>query len=230
MAKALAISPAGLAEEDGLLVVYTDQAGADSLREAFGAVQVEPVAPGWEDEWRRFHVPVSIGPLWIGPPWHDPSPGLIPVMIEPGRAFGTGAHETTRLSISLLLDLPRGSVLDAGCGSGVVAIAAAKAGFGPVVALDSEEAAVEATARNAAANAVELELRRADVLEDELPPADIAVANLTLAAVEGFGERVDAVHLVSSGYLVGEEPRLPRFRHLERRAGERFAADLHARK
>jgi ribosomal protein L11 methyltransferase len=230
VAKALAISPAGLAEEDGLLIVYTDQAGAESLRAAFGAVQVEPVAPGWEDEWRRFHVPVLIGPLWIGPPWHEPSPGLTPVVIEPGRAFGTGAHETTRLSIALLLDRPRGSVLDAGCGSGVVAIAAAKAGFRPVVAVDSDEAAVEAAARNAAANAVELEVRRADVLEDELPPADVAVANLTLGAVEVFAERVDATYLVSSGYLVGEEPQLPRFRHLERRAGERFAADLHARK
>ena len=73
-------------------------------------------------------------------------------------------------------------------------------------------------------------MRRADVLEDELPPADVAVANLTLAAAEAFGDRVDAAHLVSSGYLVGEEPRLPRFRHLERRTGERFAADLHARK
>jgi ribosomal protein L11 methyltransferase len=187
------------------------------------------VAAGWEDEWRRFHVPVTIGPLWVGPPWREPTAGLMPVVIDPGRAFGTGAHETTRLSIELLLDVPRGALLDAGCGSGVIAIAAAKLGFGPVLSLDVEEAAVDATRRNAAANDVELEARRADVLVDGLPEVDVTVANLTLEAVEALGERAQARHLITSGYLTTDEPRMPRFRHLERRAGERFAADLHAR-
>jgi ribosomal protein L11 methyltransferase len=227
--RALALSPAGLAEEDGYLIVYTDPAGAESLRKVFADVEIEPVAPGWEDEWRRFHVPVTVGPLWIGPPWHEPAADAIPVVIDPGRAFGTGAHETTRLCLELLLDVPRGALLDAGCGSGVIAIAAAKLGFGPVVALDLEAASVDATARNAAANDVELEILRADVLVDELPQVDVAVANLTLEAVEELGARVDARHIVTSGYLTGDEPRLPGFRHLERRAGERFAADLHAR-
>lgn len=190
---------------------------------------VEPVAPGWEDEWRRFHVPVAVGPLWIGPPWREPVAGLTPVVIEPGRAFGTGAHETTRLCLELLLDVPRGSLLDAGCGSGVLAIAAAKLGFHPVLAVDVEAAAVEATARNAAANGVELETREADVLTAELPPVDAAVANLTLEAVEALGGRVQASHLVASGYLTADEPLLPGFRRVERRAGERFAADLFAR-
>ena len=209
--------------------MYTDAASAESLREAFGDVEVEAVAAGWEDEWRRFHVPVTIGPLWVGPPWHEPTPGLTAVVIDPGRAFGTGAHETTRLSIELLLDLPRGSLLDAGCGSGVVGIAGAKLGFGPIVALDVEAASVDAAARNASANDVELEVRQPDVRTDDLPPVDVAVANLTLEAVEGLGARVQTAHLVTSGYLTGDEPRLPSFRHLERRAGERFAADLYAR-
>jgi ribosomal protein L11 methyltransferase len=156
-------------------------------------------------------------------------PGLIPIVIDPGRAFGTGAHETTRLCLELLCDLTRGAMLDAGCGSGVIAIAAAKLGFGPVVALDVDEAAIEATQRNAAANGVELEARQADALADDLPNVDVAVANLTLSTVEALGERVEAGHFVTSGYLTSDEPRLPRFHHLERRAGERFAADLHAR-
>jgi ribosomal protein L11 methyltransferase len=174
-------------------------------------------------------VPVAIGQLWVGPPWHTPSPGLIPVVIDPGRAFGTGAHETTRFCLELLHGLPRGALLDAGCGSGVLAIAAAKLGFGPVVALDLDEAAVDAARRNADANHVELETRHADVLAGDLPSVDVAVANLTLEAVEALGERVDARHFVTSGYLTSDEPRLPRFRHLERRVGDRFAADLHAR-
>ena len=71
------------------------------------------------------------------------------VVIDPGRAFGTGAHETTRLCLELLLELDRGSFLDVGCGSGVLAIAAAKLGFAPVVALDVDNAAVDASRRNA---------------------------------------------------------------------------------
>jgi ribosomal protein L11 methyltransferase len=128
-----------------------------------------------------------------------------------------------------LLDVPRGSLLDAGCGSGVIAIAAAKLGFAPVVAVDVDEAAVDAARRNAAANGVALDVRRADVLADELPATEAAVANLSLEAVEAVGARVESRHLVTSGYLTGEEPQLPRYRHLERRVGERFAADLYVR-
>jgi ribosomal protein L11 methyltransferase len=229
VARALALSPAGLAEEDGRLIVYTDAAGAEALNDAFPTVDVEEVAPGWEDEWRRFHAPVTIGPLWVGPPWHEPPAGVMPVVIDPGRAFGTGAHETTRFCLELLLDVPRGDLLDVGCGSGVLAIAAAKLGFTPVVAVDIDEAAVDAARRNAAANGVDVDVRRADALSDELPPAEVAVANLSLEAVEALGVRLEARHLVASGYLVGDEPRLSRFRHLERRAGERFAADLYVR-
>jgi ribosomal protein L11 methyltransferase len=153
----------------------------------------------------------------------------VPVVIDPGRAFGTGAHETTRFCLALLLDVPRGSLLDAGCGSGVIAIAAAKVGFAPVVALDVDDAAVDAARRNASANGVAIDVRRADALADELPAADVAVGNVSLEAVERLGARLETNHFVSSGYLTNEEPRLPRFRHLERRAGERFAADLYVR-
>ncbi len=79
--------------------------------------------------------------------------GLIDLVVDPGQAFGTGAHATTRLCLELLLDVePRGSLADLGCGSGVLALAAARLGFAPVVALDHEAAAVEATLENARAN------------------------------------------------------------------------------
>ena len=121
--------PAGFLEEEDALVVYTDNAGLADLRAHFDQIEVDPVPPGWEDEWRRFHVPVLVGPLWIGPPWQEPHPGSTPVVIDPGRAFGTGAHETTRLCLELLLEVDRGSFLDVGCGSGVLAIAAASLGL-----------------------------------------------------------------------------------------------------
>ena len=150
----LELFPEGFVEEqrgDSVeLAAFTDAAGADRLRDRFGRVETEPVAPGWEDEWKRFHRPVQVGSLWIGPPWENPPAGLETVVIDPGRAFGTGAHPTTRLCVELLLELKRGSIIDVGCGSGVVAIAASKLGFAPAVAIDLDEAAVEAAKRNAA--------------------------------------------------------------------------------
>jgi ribosomal protein L11 methyltransferase len=210
--------------------VYTDAPGLATIRAVFDDVKAEPVAPGWEDAWRRFHVPAVVGGLWIGPPWHDAPPGLTPIVIDPGRAFGTGAHETTRLCLELLLGIRgEGSFLDIGCGSGVLAIAAAKLGYGPVTAVDIDEAAVDAAARNAAANGVAVEVHLRDAASDTLPAVDVAAANVTLKGVEAAGRRVDTGHLIASGYLVADEPRLPGFRHVERRAGDRFAADLYAR-
>ena len=78
------------------------------------------------------------------------------------------------------------SLLDAGCGSGVLAIAAAKLGFSPVLALDDDPAAIEATIRNAEANGVEIEARLADVLADPLPSAETAVANVSLEVVRAL--------------------------------------------
>ena len=222
--------PAGLVEEDGTLVVYTDRAGVERVRSAFADVRVAAVTPGWEDEWRRFHVPVTIGPLWIGPPWLDAPAGRVPVVIDPGRAFGTGAHETTRMCIELLLELSvSGSLLDVGCGSGVLAIAASKLGYSPVLAVDVERAAVDATRRNARVNDVVLDVRVADALESEVPEATVVCANLAFDIVEPVAGRARCDWFIGSGYLIEDELRLGGYRHIERRVGRRFAADLFAR-
>lgn len=229
VAQLLELAPGGFLEEENALVVYTDDAGLADLRAHFDQLEVDPVPPGWEDEWQRFHVPVIVGPLWIGPPWQEPQPGSTPIVIDPGRAFGTGAHETTRLCLELLLGVDRGSFLDVGCGSGVLAIAAARLGFAPVVALDVDESAVDAARRNAKANGVDLTVECADAASDSLPETDVAAANVTLEMVEALGARIETKYLITSGYLVADEPRLPGFRRHERRVGERFAADLFAR-
>jgi ribosomal protein L11 methyltransferase len=172
---------------------------------------------------------VRIGPLWVGPPWLDPEPDALAVVIDPGQAFGTGAHATTYLCLELLLDVPRGSIVDLGCGSGVLAIAAAKLGFAPVTALDSDEIAVAIARENAKQNGVELEIRHADVLEDELPDADIAVANIELAPVTRLAARVRAQTLITSGYRPHDALDLPGWRSVERREADGWAADLSRR-
>jgi ribosomal protein L11 methyltransferase len=226
----LALFPEGFEEREGHreveLAAYTDAAGEARLAQAFGRVAAEPVVPGWEDAWRRFHRPVRIGSLWVGPPWEEPDPGAVAIVIDPGRAFGTGAHATTRLCLELLQMLEPCSLADLGCGSGVLAIAGAKLGFRPVYALDHDEAAVAAARANASANEVEVDVRPCDVLADPPPKAEAGLANLALGPVERLAARFAGRILVTSGYLAHERPEAPGWRRLERREAEGWAADL----
>jgi len=211
------------------LVAYTDAGGEERLWAAFDEVRSEEVPTDWDERWREFHRPVRIGSLWVGPPWEEPPPDTDAIVVDPGRAFGTGGHATTRLCLELLADLERGSLLDVGCGSGVLSIAAARLGFAPVVAVDHDRAALDATARNAAANDVELELRLADALVEPMPAADAAVANIARDAVERLGPLLDTPALVTSGYLEQDQPVLAGFRREARRTAGGWAADLFRR-
>ena len=233
MAAMLELFPEGFVEEQRghsvELAAFTDAAGADRLRELFGCVETVPVSSGWEDEWKRFHRPVQVGSLWIGPPWENAPPGLEAVVIDPGRAFGTGAHPTTRLCVELLLELEKGSLIDVGCGSGVLAIAASKLGFAPAVAIDLDEAAVEAAKRNAALNRVEVDVRLLNAAADELPAAEIAVANIDLPTLGRLSPPLAWRALVTSGYHEADRPVFPGFAHVARKADAGWAADLFGR-
>lgn len=205
--------------------MYVDAAGEERMRAAFDDVDSAPVEAGWEDRWRAFHRPVVAGGLWIGPPWEPVPAGACPVVVDPGRAFGTGAHPTTRACIELLAGLERGSCLDAGCGSGVLAVAAVRLGFAPVVAVDVDPAAVEAAAATARLNGVSVDARLRDVLRDELPETDLVVANIELAAVERLLGRITAKTAVTSGYLAHETPSAPGWERTARLELEGWAAD-----
>jgi ribosomal protein L11 methyltransferase len=229
----LELFPTGFEEidhPDGLeLVAYTDDAGEERLWAAFGEVVAEDVPAGWEERWRDFHRPVQVGSLWIGPPWETPPPGAETVVVDPGRAFGTGGHATTRLCLRLLVDQERGSLLDAGCGSGVLAIAAVKLGFGPVVALDHDPSALEATRRNAAANGAVLECRLTDVLAEPLPTADVVVANISADTAGRLVPLLDTSTVITSGYLEQDGLAPPGFAHERRVVESGWAADVFQR-
>lgn len=222
--------PEGFEERDvgGLveLAAYTEKADAGEILGRLGRVAETPVAAGWEDAWRRFHRPVRVGPLWIGPSWEPPDDGAIAIVLDPGRAFGTGAHPTTRLCLELLLELEPSGLVDVGCGSGVLALAAARLGFRPVVALDDDETAVEVARRNAALNGVDVEVRCADAVAGPLPGVETAVANIAREPVERVAKGFEGRLLVGSGYLTAERPAPAGWQAVDRREAEGWAADL----
>jgi ribosomal protein L11 methyltransferase len=230
-AQMLELFPEGFQEVDGAdgveLVAYTDPSGEERLWHSFGGVRGEDVAADWRDRWKSFHRPVRLGPLWVGPPWLDPPTDATAIVIDPGRAFGTGAHPTTKLCLELLLELEPASAVDIGCGSGVLSIVAAKLGFEPVTALDSDPNAVKATRHNAAANRVAVDVRLMDAFVDPPPAAHVTLANITRPAVQALAPRLQSPLLVTSGYLLTDEPALPPFTHVRRVTREGWVADLY---
>jgi ribosomal protein L11 methyltransferase len=225
------------------------------IGDALVDVVSEEVADDWADRWRQFHEPILIKDrLYVRPPWCPPfaevasgagggagsagasssDPGtvggpaagdVLELVVDPGQAFGTGAHATTRLCLELLVELAdesdvpadgRGPVLDLGSGSGVLAVAAAQLGWGPVHGVDHEEASVAATIENARVNGVEVTADRFDLLrqgasglgafDDGRPPlvlANLLRPLLLRVAADGFtGTPPHA--LIGSGLLVHE--------------------------
>ena len=136
----------------------------------------------WEREWMDNFHPMQFGErLWICPSWRDiPDPDAVNVMLDPGLAFGTGTHPTTSLCLQWLdsLQLEDSEVVDFGCGSGILGIAALKLGAKRVVGIDIDPQALEASAENARRNGIE------DKIELYLPEhqpelkADVVVANI----------------------------------------------------
>lgn len=224
LAELAVLAPNGVEEERGPgYVEYAIYGGEGELPElgeldaAVGegriSVSSTTIPDDWADRWRDFHKPLLVGErLWLRPSWEPAREDAIDVVVDPGQAFGTGAHPTTRLCLEFLLEIEaakgaNGPMTDLGTGSGVLAIAAAKLGWGPVAAFDHEPPALEAAAVNAEANGVELELARIN-LREQLPPlAPTVVANMTspiLKAVAGQLEGPVPETLVCSGLLPEE--------------------------
>jgi ribosomal protein L11 methyltransferase len=224
LAELLELAPAGLEERElGDEIEYAvygapgELPELPDLRAAAGDALVDiattEVADDWAERWRAFHEPVTVGGrLHVRAPWHPPAaPGVEDIVIDPGQAFGTGAHATTRLCLELLLELePQGALMDLGCGSGVLAIAAAKLGWDEVAGIDHEREAVEATVENARANGVRVAARAHDLIHDgPVPAAPTVTANLLgpllrRVAADGFAGGATPEALIASGLLVEE--------------------------
>jgi ribosomal protein L11 methyltransferase len=220
------------------------------LRAAAGGALVDlssrEIADDWAERWREFHRPLVLGDrLCVRPPWEPVptssalvptssalrvSPGgetsrsrsMLDIVIDPGRAFGTGAHATTRLCLELLLEVsparglisrpPGFGAVDLGCGSGVLAIAAARLGHAPVLALDFDPLSVEATLANAAINGVadELQVRRFDLRAAPVPAAPLVLANLLAPLLRDWcaqlaqGTAAVPARVIASGLLATE--------------------------
>jgi ribosomal protein L11 methyltransferase len=206
LAELLELAPSGVEEVQGEAgtveyAVYGppgELPGLPDVRALVGDALVElstsEIPDDWHERWKQFHRPVlieapprpsggrpPIPSLRVRPPWEAPSApdrgAVQEIVIDPGQAFGTGAHASTRLCLELLLELaaserPAGALLDVGTGSGVLAIAAAGLGFRPVLGLDHEQESVDAARENAIVNGVEIEVRRFDLRTQPLPCVD----------------------------------------------------------
>ncbi len=138
----------------------------------------------WKDVWKSYFKPFNAGKnIVICPKWetYNPKPDEIVVTIDPGAAFGSGLHETTRMCIAALEKhvSPGSVVFDVGCGSGILGITAAKLGAGKVYAMDYDPASVSAAKENAALNGVPLSVLQSDLLQyAPEKKADVIVANI----------------------------------------------------
>jgi ribosomal protein L11 methyltransferase len=219
LAELMVLAPAGVEEVDvSADVVEYAIYGAEGelpdlgeLQAAAGDALVEVsssvVADDWASRWREFHRPLQMDGLRLRAPWHEPSAGP-EVVIDPGQAFGTGMHPTTRLCLELLLEepAPGGPLADLGCGSGVLGIAAAKLGYGPVEGYDHEAESVAATRENAAVNGVMMGAHRWDLRRDAVPAAPTITANLLRPLLLLLAERMEELPdtLIASGLLEHE--------------------------
>ncbi len=181
------------------------QSNLEDLKEngvQFGEILIGEIdAADYENEWKKYYNPIQTKNITIVPTWIDykASEGEKIMRLDPGMAFGTGSHATTRMCLELM-DAFGKDVIDVGCGSGILGIAAKICGAKSVYMCDIDEQAVEFAAKNAALNRVEATIEMADLLEGE-QQADFIFANITADILMRFSKSIGK-HLRPNGTIV----------------------------
>lgn len=205
-----ALGAVGVEETDvGLRAAFTDLAAATATRDRFApgaTVELVDDAFGLDEHRDRLAVERA-GRFAIHPPWLNPPVDAIGIEIDPGHAFGSGSHPSTRLALTLLDDLvePAMVVADVGCGTGVLSVAAARLGA-TVIAVDRDPAALAATTVNIGANAVGDRVTVRSGSHDAIPEVvDVAVVNVTIDIHESLGAMLPTCPVVIvSGVLAAQ--------------------------
>ncbi len=225
----------GILDKDNvLLCYYNDTKGIDSLlsflqhteKALISAAGIEGLnfnytylsERDWNESWKKRFVPIDIGKhITILPPWETKKPDRINVIIDPGMAFGTGHHETTRKCLEIIMDYSnlttRDSFADLGTGTGILAIFASLIGFRTVYALDNDPLAIDAAQRNARENQrTNIQFMLADVYEAR-GQFDMIVANLIFNVLYANSHRIAQLLrpsgiVILSGLIKGQEGEL----------------------
>ena len=156
----------------------------------------------WLESWKAEFVPIRIGAFVVRPTWSEPDRDSVEIVLDPGMAFGTGLHPTTQQCLEALstLQLEGRSVLDVGTGSGILAIAAAKRGASPVVAVDTDPLAVDAARENAVGNGVAIPVGVGSAAE--VPGRfEVVIANIVAPVLQRIAPHL-AARLASGGTLL----------------------------
>ena len=199
-----------------LVALFSDKAAAEEaakllhVQDFFAASQVQGVREVPDQDWVRLtqsqFAPVEITPtFWIVPSWHEPPAQAQQVIrLDPGLAFGTGTHPTTRMCLRWIAQqnaVQGARVLDYGCGSGILAIAAAKFGAAHVDAVDIDPAAVESTQWNAANNHATLRSGLPDLVDPAQGAYGVVLANILATPLKVLAPLLCA-HVARGGHLV----------------------------
>jgi ribosomal protein L11 methyltransferase len=171
------------------------------------SVAERDIPDAWGDRRRLDYVPLIVAGMCVRPSWAPATEGVIDLVVDDGEAFGSGAHVTTRASLALLCELDaRAPLADLGSGTGILSVAAAKRGFGPVIAVDSAATAVAATRIAAAQNRVALDVVQLDLLAEAAPFAPVVCANVPVGVHAAIAARIPdwPDFVIASGFATSE--------------------------